>query len=200
MRLFFQWSISWNILFGWRSQNVDTFRKTYTWQSLNYLRNNTLFLWEMFYFKKIHVSKPIPEERRLGEIIFQDVAWSFESFMWGNVNITRIRKRGLPRRVRDFSVKDRRSSRLRREIACDGETQRARASRAPLTARLDGREPTDRCMNEAAEISVTLCIFRKFKILHRQQTAAKTIVGVAAVFFYTIDSSDSRDARWRKIA
>lgn len=34
----------------------------------------------------------------------------------------------------------------------------ARASRAPLTARLDGREPTDRCMNEAAEISEPRCL------------------------------------------
>lgn len=34
-------------------------------------------------------------------------------------------------------------------------SRRGESARAPLTVRLDGREPTDRCMNEAAEILVT---------------------------------------------
>jgi hypothetical protein len=48
---------------------------------------------------------------------------------------------------------------LRREIARDGAAAgRGERARAPLTARLDGREPTDGYMNEAAEISVTPCV------------------------------------------
>lgn len=64
---------------------------------------------------------------------------------------------------RDLTFQSEIVGRLRREIARDGGTRRARASRAPLTARLNGREPTDRCMNEAAEISVPLCVCRKFE-------------------------------------